>query len=117
MEDDYNETSNSNAAGSARADSTVSEPIAEEASTNIVSDELAGRYWRANVSLLIRLLLIWFVVSFGFGIVLADWLNQWRFFGFKLGFWFSQQGSIYFFVLLVFVYAHRMKQLERKFGI
>lgn len=74
-------------------------------------------YWKANVALLGKLLAIWFVVSFGFGIVLEDWLNQFSFFGFKLGFWFAQQGSIYVFVILIFVYARRMRQIDRDFGV
>ena len=74
-------------------------------------------YWRANIRLMLALLAIWFVVSFGFGILLVDWLNQFRLFGFKLGFWWAQQGSIYVFVVLIFVYAARMKTLDRKFGV
>ena len=69
-------------------------------------------YWRANLRLLTSLLVIWFVVSFGFGILLEDALNAIPFFGFKLGFWFAQQGSIYVFVALIFVYARKMKQLD-----
>ena len=61
-------------------------------------------YWRANVRLMLILLAIWFTVSFGFGILLVDWLNQFQFFGFKFGFWWAQQGAIYVFVILVFVY-------------
>ena len=55
-------------------------------------------YWRANISLLSKLLVVWFVVSFGCGIILVDWLDQFSLFGFKLGFWFAQQGAIYVFV-------------------
>jgi len=74
-------------------------------------------YWRANLKLLAVLLVIWFVVSFGFGILLEDWLNQFNLFGFKLGFWFAQQGSIFTFVILIFVYAFRMRTLDRRFGV
>ncbi len=74
-------------------------------------------YWRANLKLLAALLAIWFVVSFGFGILLEDWLNQFNLFGFKLGFWFAQQGSIFTFVILIFVYAYRMRTLDRRFGV
>lgn len=74
-------------------------------------------YWKANLALLGKLLVVWFVVSFGFGILLADWLNQFHFFGFKLGFWFAQQGSIYVFVVLIFVYARKMRALDRKYGV
>ena len=77
----------------------------------------ARRYWRANLKLMALLLAIWFTVSFGFGIVLADPLNEVRFFGFKLGFWWAQQGSIYVFVVLIFVYAAVMKRLDRKYGV
>jgi putative solute:sodium symporter small subunit len=74
-------------------------------------------YWKANVALLVKLLLIWFVVSFGFGILLKDWLDQFQLFGFKLGFWFAQQGAIYVFVALIFIYARKMRQLDRDFGV
>lgn len=74
-------------------------------------------YWRANIRLMISLLVVWFVVSFGCGILLVDFLDQFRLFGYKLGFWFSQQGSIYVFVLLIFVYVWQMNRLDRKFGV
>ncbi len=57
---------------------------------------------------------IWFVVSFGFGILLSDWLDQFRIGGFKLGFWFAQQGSIYVFIILIFVYVYLMNRLDKK---
>ena len=72
-------------------------------------------YWAANLKLVASLLLIWFFVSFGCGILFADYLDQFTFFGFKLGFWFAQQGSIYVFVILIFVYINRMKKLDQKF--
>ena len=74
-------------------------------------------YWRANLRLVGVCLAIWFLVSFGFGILLADWLDQFRFFGFKLGFWFGQQGSIYVFLLLIFYYVHRMNILDKRFNV
>ena len=74
-------------------------------------------YWRANVRLMLVLLAIWFTVSFGFGILLVDWLNQIQFFGFKFGFWWAQQGSIYVFVVLIFVYTAMMKRIDRKYGV
>tara|TARA_B110000967_G_scaffold8098_1_gene8135 strand:+ start:2227 stop:2580 length:354 start_codon:yes stop_codon:yes gene_type:complete len=83
----------------------------------IVSMESAKAYWHANLRLLGKLLLVWFVVSFGFGILLVDWLDQYSFFGFKLGFWFAQQGAIYVFVGLIFIYAWRIHNIEREFGI
>lgn len=73
-------------------------------------------YWRANIKLLKILLSIWFLVSFGFGIVLVDWLDQFSFFGFKLGFWFAQQGSIYVFVILIFIYSWRMNILDKEYN-
>lgn len=86
-----------------------------------MSDEKSGEnnraYWRANINLMLVLLAIWFSVSFLAGIVFVDFLNQFRLFGYKLGFWFSQQGSIYFFVVLIFVYAWRMNALDRRFGV
>ena len=71
-------------------------------------------YWQANLKLLAKLLVVWFTVSFGFGIVLADWLDQFSVFGFKLGFWFAQQGSIYVFVVLIFLYVFLMNRLDNK---
>ena len=82
-----------------------------------MSEENNNRYWRANINLMLMLLAIWFVVSFVCGILIVDYLDQFRFFGYKLGFWFSQQGSIYFFVALIFVYAWAMKRLDRKYDV
>ena len=75
------------------------------------------RYWQANLRLVAGCLLVWFTVSFGFGILLAEWLNQIQFFGFELGFWFAQQGSIVCFVGLIFFYAWRMNHLDREYGV
>jgi putative solute:sodium symporter small subunit len=72
-------------------------------------------YWRANLKILIILLLIWFMVSFGFGIIFSDFLDQYQIGGFKLGFWFAQQGSIYLFVVLIFIYVHLMNKLDKKY--
>lgn len=83
----------------------------------VLSEQEAKRYWKANLSLLGKLLTVWFAVSFGCGILLVDWLDQLSFFGFKLGFWFAQQGAIYVFVALIFVYTWRMQAIERDFGI
>jgi putative solute:sodium symporter small subunit len=74
-------------------------------------------YWRANLKLSAVLLSIWFVVSFGFGILLVEPLNQIPFFGFKLGFWWAQQGAIYVFIVLILVYAWAMKRLDRKYDV
>lgn len=74
-------------------------------------------YWRANLRLLCALLSIWFLCSFGLGILWVDALDQYRMFGFKLGFWFSQQGSIYIFVILVFIYVYAANRLDHRFGV
>ena len=81
-----------------------------------ISHERAQAYWRRNRSLMARLLVIWFIVSYGCGILFVDWLNQFRIGGYKLGFWFAQQGSIYVFVVLIFYYARKMAALDREFG-
>ena len=74
-------------------------------------------YWRANLKLMAILLVIWFVVSFGAGILFADALDSIKIFVFKLGFFFAQQGAIYVFVVLIFYYAWRMNQLEREYDV
>jgi len=71
-------------------------------------------YWKANIRLLIVLLSIWLLIWFGFGIILSDFLDQFSIGGFKLGFWFAQQGSIYGFVILIFVYVFAMNRIEKK---
>ncbi len=82
-----------------------------------LNEEQAQQYWRRNLSLMVKLLVIWFVVSYGFGIILVDLLNQIQIGGYKLGFWFAQQGSIYVFVVLIFYYAKKMSALDREFGV
>ena len=72
------------------------------------------QYWKANLKIVFSLLVIWFIASFGFGIIFSDTLDQIRLGGFKLGFWFAQQGSIYGFVILIFVYVFAMHRLEKK---
>ena len=72
------------------------------------------QYWKANLKIVCSLLVIWFIASFGFGIIFSDTLDQIRLGGFKLGFWFAQQGSIYGFVILIFVYVFAMHHLEKK---
>lgn len=72
-------------------------------------------YWKTNLKYLVILLSIWFSVSFGFGILMVDQLNQIQMAGFKLGFWFAQQGAIYVFVILIFVYIYLMNRLDQKF--
>ncbi|MDT0539481.1 DUF4212 domain-containing protein [Croceitalea sp. P059] len=75
------------------------------------------KYWRENLKYLTILLLIWFFVSYGFGILLVEELNTIRLGGFKLGFWFAQQGSIYVFVLLIIIYVKLMNKLDKKFNV
>ncbi|HAH37611.1 MAG TPA: DUF4212 domain-containing protein [Algoriphagus sp.] len=75
------------------------------------------RYWRKNLQTLLILLFFWFLVSFGFGILWVEELNQIRLGGFKLGFWFAQQGSIYAFVVLIFIYVYRMNRLDKEFDV
>lgn len=77
----------------------------------------AASYWRANLRLLALLMTIWFVVSFGAGILFRSWLDQFHIGGFPLGFWFAQQGSIYVFIGLIFYYAWKMKRIERDFDL
>ncbi|MEQ8714201.1 MAG: DUF4212 domain-containing protein [Cyclobacteriaceae bacterium] len=74
-------------------------------------------YWRKNLRFLAILLTIWFVVSFGLGILFVDEMNTIRIGGFKLGFWFAQQGSIYAFVLIIFVYVRWMNKLDKEFDV
>lgn len=82
----------------------------------IISEDQAALYWKANIALVIKLMVVWFVASFGAGILFGEALDQFMFFGWPLGFWFAQQGAIYVFVALIFIYANRMKKLEAKFG-
>jgi putative solute:sodium symporter small subunit len=74
-------------------------------------------YWKTNLKYLAILLSIWFVVSFVFGILLVEQLNTIRIGGFKLGFWFAQQGAIYVFVILIFVYIRLMNSLDKKYNL
>lgn len=76
-----------------------------------------AEYWKANIRLVVGCLIVWAAVSYGCGILLFDVLNNFQLGGFKLGFWFAQQGSIYVFLVLVFFYAFRMNHLDRKFDV
>ena len=73
------------------------------------------QYWKKNIQIVSILLILWFSASFGFGIILADYLDEISFFGFKLGFWFAQQGSILIFVAIIFIYIRSMKKLDQEF--
>ena len=74
-------------------------------------------YWRANLRLMAWLLVVWFVASYGLGILFVEALNQFRIGGFPLGFWFAQQGAIYVFVVLILVYAVAMDRIDRRHGV
>ena len=75
------------------------------------------RYWRTNLLYLAVLLSVWFLVSYGFGILLVDQLDRFRVAGFPVGFWFAQQGSIYVFIVLIFVYVRLMNRLDRRYDL
>jgi putative solute:sodium symporter small subunit len=79
--------------------------------------EKISSYWQENLCLIFICLAIWFVVSFGFGLLLVEPLNAFRLGGYKLGFWFAQQGSIYTFVGLVFWYTKKMNDLDKKYNV
>jgi putative solute:sodium symporter small subunit len=74
-------------------------------------------YWKANLRLVTGCLIVWFIVSYLFGIILVDQLNAISVGGYQLGFWFAQQGSIYVFVFLIFFYAWRMNKLDRRYDV
>lgn len=77
-------------------------------------EKTVSSYWHSNLKIVSILMTFWFVSSFGLGIIFVDYLNQFNFWGFKLGFWFAQQGSIYTFVVIIFVYVYLMKNLDKK---
>ena len=83
----------------------------------MADSEKRKAYWQANIKLTVTLLTIWFIISYLCGIVFVEELNSIRLGGYKLGFWFAQQGSIYGFVVIIFVYARRMAALDRKFDL
>lgn len=82
-----------------------------------MSQESRRQYWRRNLRYLVGLLAVWFAVSYGAGILFVDQLDKIRVGGFRLGFWFAQQGSIYVFCLLILVYVHLMNRLDREFDV
>ena len=77
----------------------------------------AQGYWKATLSLITKVLVIWFLVSFGAGILFADALNGIHLGGYPLGFWFAHQGSMYTFVVLIFWYAKKMGDIDREFDV
>ena len=82
-----------------------------------MTPENRAAYWRANLRLVLGCLIVWFIVSYGFGVLLVDVLNRIPFGGFRLGFWFAQQGSIYTFIALIFFYAWRMNHIDQKYDV
>jgi len=74
-------------------------------------------YWKATLALIRNVLIVWFVVSYGFGILLAPMLNNIHLGGYPLGFWFAHQGSMYIFVALIFIYAKKMGKIDEKFDV
>ncbi|QIE59788.1 DUF4212 domain-containing protein [Rasiella rasia] len=76
----------------------------------------AKAYWKENIRYVSILLIVWFIASYGCGILFKDALDTIALGGFKLGFWFAQQGAIYVFVILIFVYVRLMNKLDRKYG-
>ena len=82
-----------------------------------MSNNNHDQYWKANLQYLAILLSIWFIVSYGCGILFVDTLNTIKIGGFKLGFWFAQQGAIYVFVILIFIYVNLMNKLDKKYGV
>jgi putative solute:sodium symporter small subunit len=82
-----------------------------------VNDQIKSvdQYWKKNIQIVSILLTIWFFASFGFGIIFANRLDEISFFGFNLGFWFAQQGSIFIFVIIIFIYIRLMKNLDQQY--
>ena len=80
-------------------------------------DKSGEAYWKATLTLIAQVLVVWFFVSFGCGILFADALNSMSLGGYPLGFWFAQQGSMYVFVILIFVYKWRMGQIDEQFDV
>jgi putative solute:sodium symporter small subunit len=90
-------------------------------STNLRGDfnmqDKSQAYWKATLSLLTNILIVWFLCSYGAGIIFADALNSIKLGGYPLGFWFAQQGSIYIFIVQIFYYAKRMNEIDREFDV
>ena len=82
-----------------------------------MSDNSAHDYWKSNIKIVLSLLAVWFFISYGCGILFVDALDPIRFGGFKLGFWIAQQGSIFVFVILIFVYIHLMDKLDDRYNL
>lgn len=79
--------------------------------------EKAQAYWKENIRTILALLVVWFIVSLGAGVLFIEQLNAIEISGVKLGFWFAQQGAIYAFVILIFVYVYKMRKIDEKYGV
>ncbi|PHR92303.1 MAG: hypothetical protein COA69_07940 [Robiginitomaculum sp.] len=82
-----------------------------------ISEATVAAYWKANISLMLKLLAVWAFVSYGCGILFRPFLDQFSIGGAPLGFWFAQQGAIYVFLVLVIIYIWRMSAIERAHGV
>lgn len=91
--------------------------MAEEQQDGTATSSNENAYWRANIRLLTMLMSIWFVCSFGAGILFRDFLDQFMIGGYPLGFWFAQQGSIYIFIALIAFYAWRIHKIEQRYHL
>ena len=98
-------------------DASIRTPPVEDSEDSGAPAAHEGAYWRENIRLLCSLMAVWFAASFGCGILLRDWLDQFSLGGYPLGFWFAQQGAIYIFIALIAFYVVRMKQIERKYDL
>ena len=87
----------------------------DSAVSNSAIESLYREYWRANIMVVSALLFVWFLVSFVFGIFFSDQLNEIRIYGVKLGFWWAHQGSIFTFVLIIYVYSTIMARIDKRF--
>ncbi len=83
----------------------------------MTEDLSAGAYWKATLGLLTKILIVWFLVSFGAGILFVDLFNKIHLGGYPLGFWFAHQGSMYIFIVLIFYYAKKMGDIDRQFDV
>ena len=82
-----------------------------------MEEQKSQAYWQENIRTILQLLVVWFIASYGCGVLFVDLLDTIAFGGFKLGFWFAQQGSIYVFLVLIFVYAKRMNAIDEKYDV
>jgi putative solute:sodium symporter small subunit len=82
-----------------------------------MEEQKAQAYWQENIRTIMQLMVVWFIASYGCGVLFVDLLDTIAFGGFKLGFWFAQQGSIYVFLILIFVYAKRMNAIDEKYDV